>query len=70
MRRLIRKIVNWAYGENFTSRVFAIELGKFNLATLVYDIEMRRKMDYSMLNDELSNIRHILNNHERKLNKK
>ena len=69
MRRLIRKIVNWAYGENFSLRVQIIEVAKINLALLVHDIEMRRRVDYDTLNDELCNIKHILTQHDKKLRK-
>ena len=41
MKRLIRKIINWAYGRNILLELVILEEAKRNLAIIVQDLALR-----------------------------
>ena len=41
MKRLIRRIVDWAYGDNLTLRLAFLERRQYNISTMFYDAILR-----------------------------
>ena len=43
MKKLIRKIINWAYGMNIESELFTLYQANRNLSVIIHDTLMRLK---------------------------
>lgn len=69
MKKIIRRLVNWAYGVNIITVLSILDQAKRNLSIILADLELRRRMDYKELEDDFSNIKHILDLHDKKLRK-
>ena len=45
MKRIIRKIINWAYGENLTFHLYMLQKRQDNISIMFYDAILKKCLD-------------------------